>query len=422
MEKLIYRPILEKIESRLRKNRIIILIGARQTGKTSLLCMLKERIEKSPGKIPVLFHDCERVEYREIFSEYDAACSFIKGQTGDPDSEIHLFLDEFQKVPNIGNTLKLLADHRRNIWVVASGSSSIEIRMKLDESLAGRKRIYEVFPLCFEEFLNFTEHPEAASYRNYVKEPQWAVSSLYRGAFEEYVIYGGLPRIPREKMTEEKKSELKEIYDSYLLRDIKSYIREEKTVPFNRLLKILAAQCGNLVSIDELAGTLRIKREETEEFLHILEQTYIIYFLQPFSSNLRKELTRKRKVFFYDTGLRNSIMNSFSHLDARPDAGALFENAVISELIKNKGANDSFFFWQTQQGTEVDLVVKREEKIIPVEIKMNLTSLKKLRGMRSFCGHYGIPKAFVITNKMPGRMPEQMSIVPACFAENVLRS
>lgn len=418
MEKLIYRPILERIRERLGKNRIIILMGPRQTGKTSLMLLLKASLE-TDGK-NVLYCDCEGIEYREIFSDYNKAVSFLKGKKGDFENGLFLFLDEFQKTPNISNTLKLFADHNPNITVIASGSSSLEIRKQMDESMAGRKRVIEIFPLTFAEALLFSAHSEAGSYENYVDKSDWSTALFFKEAFNEYAVYGGLPRIPKEPIVEEKKAELKEIYDSYLLKDIRSYVKEEKAVPFNKLLRAVAAQVGSLVSMEELSSTVGLKRAEVEDYLYILEQTHIIYLLQPFHTNLRKEITRMKKVYFYDTGLRNIILGSFLDLDARPDGGALFENTIISELMKHAGVTDQFYFWQTQQGTEVDLIIKREEKIIPVELKLSISSFRKLRGLRSFCEHHKIRSSFVVANTPPKGNAEEIQFIPACFAKKVL--
>lgn len=413
MEKLIYRPVLEKIKSRIEKNQIFILIGARQVGKTSIMLMLEKDLFDDNSAI--LFYDCEKIEYREIFSNYDTALAFIKGQTGDIDNKIFLFLDEFQKVPNIGNTLKLIADHNKNITTIASGSSSLEIKTQLQESLVGRKRVIEIFPLCFQEFLSFISHKEQNAFAEYVQDPKWPIYKLYEQAFKEYIIYGGLPRIAKEPLFEEKINELNEIYSSYLQKDIKSYIKEEKVVSFNKLLRLLAAQIGNLVSIDELAVISGLKRKEVEEFLYILEQTYIIFLLPPLHKNLRKEISKMKKIYFYDTGLRNIILNNFSDIDVRVDGGALFENVLIAEMIKQKRSTDLLYFWQTQQGTEVDLIIKRGEELIPIEIKKRLSSLKKLRGLKSFCELYKIDYAYVVTSEEPPNKAENIRFIPPSF-------
>lgn len=419
---LIERPVLQRILSRLPKNRILILIGARQTGKTSLLRLLEEKIKEGHPESTLLFFDCEKLEHREQFASYPQTIGFLKGQVGNLEKSLILFLDEFQKIPDIGTTLKLLADHHPTLQVIASGSSSIEIKRNLKESMVGRKRIFEIQPLTFGEYLVFTEHPQSGAYAQYLANPSWDLYALYYQSWLEHCLYGGFPRIALETVLDEKKNELNEIYTSYLEKDIRSYLKEEKLLSFNKLLKVVASQIGHLVNIGELANTTGLKRQEVEEFLFILEQTFILFFLPPFHTNLRKELTKMRKVYFYDVGLRNMILKNFTPLDERPDGGALFENAIIAEILKQKRLTDQLYFWQTQQRAEVDLVIKKEEKILPVEIKLNLSSLGKLRGLRSFCQHYKLHGGIVVTKEKPPRTGKDLRSLPPSFVSNLFHN
>lgn len=415
------RSIFRDILARLGKNSILILIGSRQTGKTSLMRLLEEHLKSQPQPPQILFFDCERIEYRGQFSTYEKTLSFLKGQIQNFDNTTYVFLDEFQKIPGIATTLKLIADHHPQIQIIASGSSSLEIKKQMEESLVGRKRVFEIFPLTFGEYLNFSKHAEDASYKSYLRSPTWELHQLYQEAFHSYVLYGAMPAIVRESLVAEKKNELYEIYSSYLEKDIRSYIKEEKVVAFNNLLKLLASQIGNLISIEELSNTIGLRRAEIEEMIYILEQTYVIFTLKPFHANLRKEITKMSKIYFWDTGLRNMILKNFSPLEERTDEGALFENAIIAELMKNRTVTDTFYFWQTQQGTEVDLILKIENQILPIEIKYQLTSLNKLRGLNSFCDYNKIKRGYVISNGISARInSDKFVFIPATFSRSII--
>ena len=353
------RRVLEKnVVSRIATGKAIIITGARQTGKTTLLSgLLKER----EG---TLWLDADEPDVRALFENptSDRLKAVFAGKK-------ILIIDEAQRIKNIGMRLKLITDHLKDIQLVATGSSSFELSNKINEPLTGRKWEFQLFPISFEEMVNHT---------SLLEEIRLMPHRLIFGYYPEIVTNAG-----------SEKDILKQLTDSYLYKDILMWERINKPDKLVRLLQSLALQIGNEVSYNELANNLGIDNQTVEKYIQLLEQTFVIFRLGAFSRNLRKELKRSRKIYFYDNGIRNSLIANFSPPELRGDTGALWENFFISERIKflkNNNIWANTYFWRTQDQQEIDFIEERDGMLHAFEIKWNPKS--KARLSRTFSSEY----------------------------------
>lgn len=338
---MINRVIEREVEERLFKKKVILLYGARQTGKTTLV---KSLLEKHGG----VYFNGDEPDVRARFS--GRTSSELKALVG---AAKLVVLDEAQRIDNIGLTLKLMVDNFPEVQVVATGSSSFELADRLKEPLTGRKYEFMLPPLSLEEF----EMAQGAM------EADRKVSAA--------VIYGMYPE-PTLLGATEARERLMELGGSYLYKDIllMGHIRHPDAL--EKLLRALALQIGQEVSYTELAGLTGLDKNTVETYIRILEQAFIIFRLSPFSRNLRNELKKMRKIYFWDTGIRNAVINSFAPLETRPDAGVLHENFLIAErmkYLKNHLSANSSWFWRTHQQQEIDYIEERSGGLLAVEIK-----------------------------------------------------
>ncbi len=372
---------------------IVILIGARQVGKSSIMKMVMN--EDS------VILDGQDIEHAELFQQYSTIENYLKINL-DSGLSGTVFLDEFQYIPNISVIMKLLVDRNPDIKIVASGSSSLDILQNVRESLAGRVRIIEVFSLSFSEYLLFHDDNLFSLYSRYTLDTEFPViDKRILLLFNEYLIFGGLPRAALANDSSDKMEILNDIYKTYLLKDVRSYIRNEDFVAFNKLLKILSSQTGNMINIHMLSNTIRLSYSRCEEYLAILQQMYIIKLLPPYVSNKRREITKMKKVFFLDTGLRNIIYNNFNSMEFRTDNGALFENYVYLELLKTSKRTFSYYYYRTKDGAEIDFIVNNNYSIIPVEVKYrNYDNPKRIRSLTSFCERENLPLSYIVNRNL----------------------
>ncbi len=385
---------LAKIEAGFRTVPIVLLIGARQVGKTSLMnsCDL-------PGK--KIFLNGQDPAIAEIFQKMSDIEQYLKIYL-DPDLNGHLLLDEFQYVQGISTTLKLLTDKNPSLKILCSGSSSLDILQKVEESLAGRIRTIEVLSLSFEEYLLFKNSQLHQLFQSFDTETQGSALTVpIEEALTEYLLYGGLPRAALTTNPEEKAEILNDIYQTYLLRDVRNYVANQDFIGFNKLLRILASQIGNLLNINELSRQANLPYKRCEEYLSLLEQMYIIRLIEPYYTNKRKVIGKMKKLYFYDLGLRNRIEGNFNDLTFRADNGALFENYVMLELWRNKKSSGSLQFYRTSDGTEVDFILNQLNDIIAIECKYKeLAKPISLAGMNNFCEAESIQRKYIVNKSL----------------------
>lgn len=375
---------LQKIKNALEFIPIVVLTGARQVGKTTLMRSLNLE-----GK--QLFLNGQNPEIIELFGKYSVIEAYLKSEL-DQGLEGILFIDEFQYIPDISTMLKLLADENPGLKIICSGSSSLDIMGKVTESMAGRVRIIPVFSLSFKEYIQFQDQVLFKKFQQYrINDPIEIIDKRIPILMAEYLLYGGLPKVALASKITDKTELLADIYQTYLLKDVRNYIRNEDFVGFNKLLKLLALQNGNLVNINSLSKEAAMQYKKTEDFLYILDQMYIIKLISPYVSNKRKEITRMKKMYFTDIGLRNIILNDFQEIEYRHDKGALFENFVYLELIKELSRPENIFFYRTKDGLEIDFLLDSTSVRIPFEAKFQsfakpqgIPALKKFKLIESF--------------------------------------
>lgn len=407
---------LNQIERGFKYNPIVVLTGARQVGKTSLMKMFYY-----PGK--TLEMHGQHPDAIELFSHYDLISKHLFNTFGE-ELEGLLILDEFQYLNNISVILKLLADHYPELKILCSGSSSIDIEQKVEESLAGRVRIIPVYPLSFPEYLRFVDDEMASLYEKYSIDDNTSLfNSRLMLHLKDYIIYGGLPKPALTRDVNEKIAMLQDIYHTYLLRDVRAYVRNEDTVGFNKLLRLLVAQIGSELNVNELSVTSGLPYKKCEEYLYLLEQMYIIKRIEPILSNRRKEITKMRKVYFYDTGVRNMIYNSFNELDYRLDKGSLFENFIFMQLLVYLPITARLNFYRTRDKLEIDFVVSQAEKIIPIEVKcQSFSNPKSYRTFNDFADIMDYDEALMVNldcNGMKGKIRYiSGSIFPKYFIQS----
>jgi predicted AAA+ superfamily ATPase len=370
---LLEREVIKEIERFIDSKDIIVLQGARQVGKTSILEYIQDKLIVQRKN--VLYIDLEDLRFVELLnSGVRNLIGYLEEKGIFGKSLLYLFIDEIQYLNNPSNFLKLMHDHYGNkIKLFVSGSSSFEIKTKFKESLVGRTVNFEIYPLSFKEFLFFKGYKV-----NLRKEVLSGLTTEeLKKLYKEYVLYGGYPRIVLEKSVSKKEFYLQQVIDTYIRKDIRDLANIKDILKFNKLLEILAAQSGSLLNIIELANTSKLARPTVENYLFLMENTYILKLLYPFSSNLRSELFKTPKIFFYDTGIANLLW-----LKAFPKTilGNIFETSVFAELIKAKRRKE-LFFWRTQDKKEVDFIIKKGRDISPLEVKLaqdnfNYTSMK----------------------------------------------
>lgn len=403
---------IRKIYSALEHVPIVVLIGARQVGKTSLLHSLdlKQAILELNGQDP---------EVIEIFQKYSTINEYLRIHLNEQRKGF-LLIDEFQFIPNISTLLKLLVDQHPTLKIITTGSSSLDILQNVDESLAGRVRIIEVLSLSFSEFLLFSNDELHADFEKYtIQTDPVIVKREIPLLFQKYIETGGLPRVVLAANQNEKHELLNDIYQTYLLRDVRAFVRNEDFLGFNKLLKLLAAQIGNMVNINELSNVSGLSYKKTEEYLNLLEQMYIVNLIEPFYTNKRKVITKMKKVFFLDIGLRNLINKSIHVSGLSNEIGMIYENVVYLELKKAIGNLGTIEYYRTLDGAEIDFVLQFNSMKYLIEVKAK--SLKKplfMKNIESFLTFNDVEKVFVI-NKDYSYSREKITYFPAFFTSRL---
>ncbi len=381
-----FRFLYKYLKKHLQHKNYTIITGARQVGKTSLLKQLYFHL-LSENEEAVLLNLENKELLKSLNNDVKTVFNHVqivpkKILEGETKKRIYLLIDEIQYLDDPSNFLKFLYDeYEYNVKVVATGSSAFYIDTKFNDSLAGRKRIFQLYPLSFNEFLVFKRQEKITSEITYqVSEPSY-VSDYATNTYTlllEYLTYGGYPAVVLEKDKEEKKWLLNELKNSYLRRDIiESGVDKENK--FLMLVQILSDQIGNLVNSKELGNTLGLDHKTVKRYLYILEKCFHIDLIKPFYRNLRKELTKMPKVYFNDIGLRNAILGKFDNPMNRIDKGALLENFVYNQLrIKhNQSQNLGIKYWRTADGNEVDFVIEESFNTgYALEVKWNCKQFK----------------------------------------------
>ena len=361
------KRILEKnIKKKLKTNKAILLFGARQTGKTTLL----QKIFKNMPN--VLFFQADETDVRVLFE--NASSNRLRTLFG---KNKLIIIDEAQRIKNIGLTIKLITDQIKDVQVVATGSSSFELASKIQEPLTGRKWEYNLYPISFEEMV---------TKQGLLEEKRMIPHRL---------VYGSYPEVINNPGNE--KEILKQLTDSYLYKDILMIDGIKKPNKLIKLLQALSLQLGSEVNYSELGKIVGMNNETVEKYIDLLEKSFIIFRLSALNRNLRNEIKKNKKIYFYDNGIANALTSQFQNIELRKDIGALWENYVISERQKKIAYRNIWtnrFFWRTHSQKEIDYIEEKDNFFYAYEIKWNPKS--KTKFSKTFTANYKNHKTKII--------------------------
>ncbi len=346
------REIEQKIINSLEPNKVIVILGARRIGKTVLLSRLIKQLNE-----PYLLLNGEDFATYELLERRSIAN--YQNLLGDRKLMI---IDEAQKIPDIGKILKLMVDGIPEIKIIITGSSTFDLSNYIGEPLTGRQNIFKLFPLSEKEYY------------------QIEIPTERRDRLEERLIYGNYPELTQINNREKKAAYLRELVNSYLLRDILTFDNIRHSTKILNLLRLIAFQIGRDVSYSEIGTQLQMNKATVNKYLDLLTKVYILHKVEGFSRNLRKEITKNSRWYFYDNGIRNIVIANINPLNIRNDVGQLWENYIISERLKFQNYNNIIvnnFFWRTYDQQEIDWVEERDGNLHGYELKWNIKKLPK---------------------------------------------
>jgi len=386
------RKIEEKLDKWLRRREVIVVKGPRQSGKTTLLLHLREKL----GGRYVTLEDDEVLRTLENAPK-EFASRFLE--------EKILFIDEAQYCKDVGKKIKLIYDSFSNrLKVFLTGSGSFDIKVEVGKHLVGRGVFFELLPLDFEEFLMWRAKDLHSLFLEYKRaltdfilagresDVKVAFEQEFKTLFNEYLVFGGFPAVVKENDLEIRKELLKSLMQTYLEKDVFLFLNIRHIEKFRSLLQYLSFNISSILEASSVMSEFKMDFKTVESYLTILENTYLIYLVRPFYKNLSTELKKARKIYFTDTGLRNAVINNFVQFESRTDKGSLIENFILNELKTNLGKEVRY--WRTTGKAEVDFNLKLNREAIPIEVK---TRGKLERGFRSFLEAYKPKRAVVFT-------------------------
>ncbi len=367
---MIKRELENVILENLFKKKVVIILGARQVGKTTLLHSITNKL-----KLKTLWLNGDEADIRELLK--NANTTTLKQLIG---NKKIIVIDEAQRIENIGLTVKIIVDLFQDKQVLLSGSSSLELSNSITEPLTGRKFEYNLFTISYKELVKHT---------SFLEEMR---------VLEHRLIFGQYPDVINNLGNE--KEVLLHLASSYLYKDIFTYDAIKKPAVLEKLLTALALQLGSEVKYNELAGLIGIDKGTIEKYIDLLEKSFVIFKLKSFSRNMRNEIKKGKKIYFYDIGVRNAIIKNFAPISLRNDVGALFENYLILERIKKNHYSKQFvnhYFWRTHSQQEIDLIEEKDGKLFAYEFKWNANKKPKLPS--KFKKHYENVDFKVITKE-----------------------
>lgn len=389
----IQRDLETKIKKYLAKPEILAVIGPRQSGKTTLLKKIQSELPKS---VFITFEDREELE---LFDQSPKL--FIQKYQ----NYRYLFIDEFQYARFGGKNLKLFFDTQAKTKIIVSGSSAIDLTVKAVKYLVGRIIVFKLFCLSWPEFIRHRDPDLFNIYQTisklfYTSKPQKIfkiisdpISSQYQPLLEEFIKWGGYPRVVLANGNEEKQTILKNIYNTYFLRDIKDTLGLLDDYKLAKLIKILALQTGQLIEYNQLSKDTEYDFLTLKKYLNILEKTYICQTIKPFFRNKQKEIVKNPKIYFFDTGLKNYIINNFNDLDSRTDQGFVWENFVFNRFWQQGHPTN---FWRTKTQQEVDFIVTVEDRLIPIECKSTISKKDPASHLCKLINGYQLAKGYIL--------------------------
>ncbi len=389
----IQRRILPSIREHMSAPEMTLLVGARQVGKTTLIRMLLDGL-KSAGKQTVFFNlDIE--EDMHWFSSQRAFLDRLNFLVGTPASTVYVAIDEIQRKADAGRFMKGLYDMGLPYKFILSGSGSLELKEQITESMMGRKREFFIPPVSFAEFVDYrTDY----AYSDRLDVFAQSEGARCLGLLIEYLNYGGYPKVILSQGRTEKLAVLREIYTSYVDRDISAFLRLARPDAYRQMLALLASQSGQLLNVSTLAAQTGVGVETLKRYTYYAEKTFCVSLVRPYFRNVQKEITKSPVPYFFDLGLRNLVLGRLGLLENTSDLGFAFQNFVYQVLIDVFGV-PSVKYWRTTDQAEVDFVVEDSSHggLLPVEVKyMQMKKPVVMRSLQSFIAKYKPKEAWVI--------------------------
>lgn len=388
---IIKRKIFNEIKDHLNKKEISLIVGPRQVGKTTIMNEINKYLDKEGKKSIFLSLDYESDSI--FFKSQEDFLRKIKLNLGKDGGFV--FIDEIQRKENAGLFLKGIYDLGLPYKFIVSGSGSLELKEKINESLAGRKKDFFMNPVDFEEFVNFkTEY----KYENKLQDFFEIEKEKTFNFLKEYLNFGGYPRVILEETEKEKRNIIDQIFRSCIEKDIIYLLKSDRIDAFVLMIKILASQTGQLINYTGLATQTGLSVPSLKKYLWYAEKVFIIRTVQPFFTNKQKEITKSPIVYFIDLGLRNFSLNMFGRLENNEQLGLIFQNFIYNKINKEIEENlKTINFWRTKEGAEVDFIVRDGLSLLPIEVKFsNFSKVEISRSFRSFIKDYKPKEAKVV--------------------------
>lgn len=397
------------------RREVLAIKGPRQSGKTTILHIIMDYLinVKKVEKEDIVYITFEDRDVLDAFSRDPKA--YVRSYIANKDKRFFFLIDEFHYLKEGGQRLKLLYDLYENIKFIITGSSSLELTGSIAKYLVGRVFSFHLFQFSLSEFL---ETKEKNIYNAYIENADILKRFIEDGSdfdikeeiferdfiryFEEYIRFGGYPEVIKTDSIEAKQIILKNIYDTYIMRDIVELLRIGDASAFRTIVALLANRLGDLLNYNNLTTDAKSYFRQIKHYLSVLEETYVIRILRPYFSNMSTELKKNPKIYFVDTGLRNYIIKNFNETGLRPDGGRLVENVVLSELYQKESG--TIKYWRTAAKAEVDFILTNREDVIPLEVKYSrLKSPEISRGFRNFINQYKPKRAVILTKGFWGK-------------------
>jgi hypothetical protein len=412
------RKVFKKLLSEKTTPKISILLGPRQTGKTTALKFIYENLVVK-NKAKGIFLDLDIYSNFEKVSSYENALATFKLEGYNPESKdlFYVFLDEFQRYKDISIIIKNIYDHHKNIKIYATGSSSLAIKHKIQESLAGRKIITYLYSLDFEEYLSFKEEKALLNQRENIHKLEgdnlFSVAKRLYDELEEFIIFGGYPEVVLSGDKKRKVEVLRSIFDLYVKKELVEYLKLDKILEAKRIIQYLAVNNGQKVKYQNIAQFAGLSQKTVKNYIELIKETFLIAEIRPFFTNKTKELVKIPKIYFLDSGVANFFINNFNKFELRKDAPFLLETYVLSELIKGGINPEDIKYWQDKNQVEVDFIIQKPKNINAVEVKFKRTlGRDDFLGFNTFLNDYPSTRCFLINLSIQKTLKKIKALLP----------
>lgn len=375
-ENYINRTIHIDLMTHMKMPEVTVLYGARQVGKSSEIALIMSELLEA-GNINIFYFNMDF--QNEDFRDPEIFLNSIMSQRGTDQNKTYVFIDEAQQLTNVGLFIKYIYDKQLNIKFILTGSASLDIKEKIKEPLTGRKQEFVLYPLSLKEILNY----KGLEISNISGD-----FGILQKTLSEYMLFGGYPAVVSQKNTELKKAKLTEIADSYIQRDIANLFNLDNSFNTKVVASFLAASIGSQYSIENISRVAHVTKTEVTKIVEALKKTFVVFDVYPFYKNKAKELVHKPKVYFYDLGIRNALLNKLDEASITVEKGPLFENTIATQLLHLYGIG-LVKYWKTTNQTEVDFIVEiTSDKLLAYETKFSWKPGKTAKSLESFKNVY----------------------------------